>query len=115
MIDMQRKYVTLAAAALVLSGCSTSQVVPAGKDSYVVSATRCGTCAPAQAAVLQQANSSCAAQGKYMQISNMDGGTHFGGFPSNATLLFSCLNESDPEYQRPTLRKDNGVNTIEIR
>lgn len=59
------------------------------------------------------ANAYCAKQTKFMVIRHTEtgGNAGFGGEHSN--LIFSCVTEDDPEYQRLNLRKDNGVSTIE--
>lgn len=102
----------------VLTGCvSASEIVPAGKDSYMVSARAMGGINSGQGIIeaTKTANAYCAKSGKLMLIRHTEtgGSAAFGGEHSN--LIFSCVDESDPEYQRPNLRKDNGVSTIENR
>jgi hypothetical protein len=110
-----RLVVILAIAALG-SGCvSTTEVVPAGKDSYMIAGTATGgaNSGHSMIAATKQANAYCANLGKVMLIRNTNtaGSAGWGGEHSN--LIFSCVLENDPEYTRPNLRKDNGVSTVE--
>jgi hypothetical protein len=102
----------------LLAGCVTaSEVVPAGRDSYMVQGHASGGLNAGKGAVaaLQKANAYCATQQKFVLIRNTDShGIAAIGGESNS-LIFSCVTADDPEYQRPTLRKDNGVTTIENR
>ena len=85
---------------LMLSGCST--MAPAGRDSFMVH-----TSSGPRAA--NMASKKCSESGQVIVIRNLS--TDING----ATMVFSCVDENDPENQRPNLRKDNGVNTVENR
>jgi hypothetical protein len=94
---------------LVLTGCvSASQIVPAGRDSYMVSGSAHGGMMAGNSLIeaTKSANTFCAQQNKMMIIRHTQtgGNAGFGGEHSN--LIFSCVGENDPEYQRPNLRKD---------
>lgn len=91
---------------LLITGCVTGAVSPAGKDSYIVSATRCGICEPVQGYVMRIASEYCVAKGRNLQIRNFSGNNAQPMFPGSATLMFSCLSSDDPEYGRPNLRKE---------
>ncbi len=106
------KALYLAAASLVLAGCVTSSVVAIGPQSYTLSATRCGLCEPVNAYATEQAGKYCVAQGRYLIVRNISGNNLQPMFPGSATINFSCVTEDDPEYQRPNMRKDDGVLTI---
>ena len=103
------KATTIAVAAL-LAGCTTSsQVVPIGKDSYMVTAATSafsGMNKSPHIKAAQRANQYCDALAKHMIIRRMDttGRVGFGNVSVN--YLFSCVGENDPEYQRPDLRKE---------
>lgn len=102
----------------LLTGCVTaSEIVPAGKDSYMISASAMGGLNSGKGIIeaTKTANAYCAKSGKFIVIrhSETGGNAGFGGEHSN--LIFTCVNENDPEYGRPNLRKDNGVSTIENR
>jgi hypothetical protein len=99
------------------AGCEVaSPIVSAGKDTYVVS-SHVGACVHCSAAVtgLQAANKFCSKMGKVVLVRNTEGYTNPFGYDTSNQLIFSCLDESDAEYKRPNLRKDNGVTTIEKR
>lgn len=53
--------------------------------------------------------------GKFSVIRNEQNTTNAFGYTVGIELVFRCVDENDPEYQNPTLRKDNGVTTVESR
>jgi hypothetical protein len=92
---------------LCIAGCeSTSDVVPAGKDSYLVSGSVHGGMLGGRSLVdaTKKANEFCDKQGKVMIIRNTstDGNATWSNEVSN--LVFSCVTKDDPEYQRPNLK-----------
>jgi hypothetical protein len=92
---------------LIMAGCvSTSDIVPAGKDSYMVQSSARGGLVMGSENVnaLKAANAYCAGMGKVMQIRRTDTSTSLNY--AAASLIFSCLSADDPEYRRPDLRKD---------
>jgi hypothetical protein len=105
---------TLAALALsdTLGACvSTSEIVPVGPDSYMVSSSTSGSALLAGRAPIvsaKEANKYCASQGRHMVIRRTDSAVIGLGNGTNA-LVFSCVTDTDPEYQRPNLRKDPNV------
>ncbi len=103
------------ALALASSGCVTGRVSEVGRDTYLVSASRCGICEPVQSYVTTIAAGYCAELGKAMLVRTMNGNYAQPLFPGSATLTFSCLAKDDPRYQELQLRKDDGVLTIEHR
>jgi hypothetical protein len=107
--------ICLVALALLAAGCKVSSpVTPAGKDTYLVS-SHVGACVSCSAAVtgLQTANKFCAKMGKFAVVRNTNSVTNFAGYTVSNELIFSCVDENDPDYQRPNLRKDSGVTTVE--
>ena len=103
---------------VAIGGCvSTSEIVPAGKDSYMIAGAANGGAVSGQSiiAATKQANAYCAKQGKVMQIRNTNTGGSAGWGGEHSNLIFSCLSADDPEYTRPNLRKDSGVSTVESR
>lgn len=105
----------VAISSLLISACQTSSpVVQAGKDTYMVSSHVAG-CTSCSASIqgLKTANEYCVRQGKYMTIRNTRSTTNKFGYEVGNELIFSCVNEADPENVRPSLRKDNGILTIE--
>jgi hypothetical protein len=107
-----RATATMLAACLTLSACvSTSEVVPMGKDSYMLNATsRGGLYAGDEAiAAAKSANEFCNKLGKHMIVRRTGTEGVAGLGPVTATFIFSCVSESDPEYTRPDLQKDPSV------
>jgi len=95
------------AAALLLSSCvSTSDVVPIGKDSYMVSGGGTGglSYGKTSIAATKKANAYCATLHKFMIVRRIDTHQPFNGEATD--LVFSCVTEDDPEYKRPDLRRD---------
>jgi hypothetical protein len=92
--------------ALIVTGCAatTSEIVPAGKDSYLVTGSVAGTRSGEGVAALKAANAYCEKLGKHMQIRREETGYSLDYRAMN--LIFSCLDANDPEYQRPDLRRD---------
>jgi len=110
------KYFYLVISASLLISCQVSTpVVQIGKDTYMTS-SKIGACVNCSAAVksLEAANEYCAKMGKHVSIRTTDSITNAFGYDVSNRLTFSCLDEKDSDYGRPTLRPDNGVNTIEL-
>lgn len=110
--------ITIVCAVALLAGCvGASEIVPAGKDSYMVAGRANAPNSQGQSLLeaTKAANAYCAKDGKFMVIRHTDiGGTvGFGG--EHANLIFSCVSADDPEYARPNLRRDNGVSSIDNR
>ena len=93
------------AAAALLAGCTTtSQIVPVGKDSYIVSSSSPGTMHKASVAVraAEAANAYCEKLGKHMVI-RQTADNHLGITGNETNLLFGCVSDTDPEYMHPAL------------
>ena len=102
------RYFTLMAA-LGLSACmSTSDIVPAGKDSYMVTVSMSGPGAgQGRVNAVKSANAYCATISKHMIIRRYDtSGAGVTVNPLVTTLIFSCVGDSDPEWARPNLHTD---------
>ena len=111
------KHYFLPVVAVFLTACqSSSAVIQAGKDTYMVS-SQVGGCVGCSASVqsLKTANEYCGKQGKYVAIRNSQTSTNNYGYQVGNELIFSCVSQNDPENTRPNLRKDDGVITIENR
>jgi len=93
-----------------LFGCaSPSAIVPYGKDSYIVSVDDVwGGYSPGklQVKAAQEANAYCAKQGKVVRVRNTSGQGTQGWTSTSSNLIFSCIDEYDPENTRPNLRKE---------
>lgn len=97
----------LLVAATVLGGCATtSQVVPYGKDSYIIASEDvwgANSSSSMQVNAARKAGEFCASQGKVMRVRNTtQEGTHM-WTGTSSSLVFSCIAESDPENARPNL------------
>jgi hypothetical protein len=108
------------AIALFLSGCAAnSGVVPIGPDTYMVSrqaATGFSGSGNLKAEAFREAHQFCTTQNKVMQVVNTSEAQPpfvLGNFPK-AEVQFMCLMPTDPEVNRPKLRKDPDT-VIEIR
>lgn len=86
--------------AMIVSCASITEVVPAGKDTYIIaggdsSETISG--ASIKTDLYKKANIHCEAMG--MKIMPLDESV----FSHSAELRFRCLKEDDPEYTRPIM------------
>lgn len=100
-----------------LAGCANTGPMKIGKDTYSIS-VRVALSGPsgAKGDALKSANAYCVGQGKavLLQSENSSECALHGGC-GQAEITFLCLDESDPRYTAAHMRKDNGVNTIEVR
>jgi putative hemolysin len=90
---------------VVLAGCaSASEIVPAGKDSYMVVGQARGGAMMTGKSIIEAskaANAFCAQKGLNMQIRTSDTDGSATWTAETSKLIFSCLREDDPEYKRP--------------
>ena len=105
-------WITSIAIATSLSGClATSQVFEMGRDTYSVTATADGfrSAADARESVFQAGMEKCKSLGKRFMIANESIARTRMAIDTTVTVTFRCLNESDPEYARPNVRKTPDV------
>jgi hypothetical protein len=105
---------------LLVGGCATSDVVSTGPQSFSLSATRCGICAPVTSYVTEQAGNYCQSKNKQLVVRNITSNNMQPMFPGSATINFSCVSQSDPnmakvvfdeckkDYERPDLNPIRG-------
>lgn len=88
---MRRELITLSA--LLCSCVSTSEVVPTGKDQYLLTSTARGGLDPGAQVITatKKANEYCAARGLQMQVTKLDTAGVPMWTPERATLAFSCV------------------------
>jgi hypothetical protein len=92
----------------VAAGCTTSDIVPVGRDSFMVSSTSTSDLVSAPIMSAKAANRYCDARGEHMIIRRtLTEPMGFGNTSNN--LIFSCVSDSDPEYSRPNLRSAPNV------
>ena len=103
---LNRRSTFILSLSVLLASCvSTSPIVPMGKDSYMITGSGNGypsSRGQSKALAAQQANEYCANMKKLIVVRRMDSDM----FGTVTTLVFSCVNEDDPEYVRPNLRRD---------
>jgi hypothetical protein len=112
--------------ALVITGCAEfddvptySDVVPMGLDTYMLTRedafSRSGSAV--KAGLYRRANAFCESKGKQLmpvrETSRDSPGNPGYGSPATAEIQFRCLDSSDPELIRPTMRSvpDVQINT----
>jgi hypothetical protein len=86
--------IALCVAMVLLTGCATtSKVVPAGQDTFMVSAANdtCGNCTPPQIRATEQASAYCANQSKEMVMKYTKEEVFDIGFGKRITLTFACV------------------------
>jgi hypothetical protein len=95
---------------LILTGCvATTEIVPVGRDSFMVSTTASDVVSgQAPIASAKAANKYCESHSQHMIIRRTDNLVRGIG-PSMNSLVFSCVDDTDPEYQRPNLHRDPNV------
>jgi hypothetical protein len=90
---------------VLVAGCaSASEIVPAGKDSYMVVGQSRGGAAMSGKSVIEAtkaANAFCAQKGLNMQVRSTDTEGSATWTAETSKLVFSCLRADDPEYKRP--------------
>jgi hypothetical protein len=100
----------LVALACALCACASApEIAPYGKDTFILSVgDTMGMSQPASLRVqaAQHASSHCARMGKVMQVRNSNDSGIAWLTSTSSSLVFSCLDESDPENRRPILRKE---------
>jgi len=91
----------------MLSGCVHGlEIVPAGKDTYMVEHSSDNL-----SALYKGANEFCVKRNQILQPikdSNLIG-------KHKSTLTFRCLNENDPELSRPVMESTYPTQKIEIK
>jgi hypothetical protein len=95
----------------VLAGCSTTEVLPVGPDTYRVSGTAInsfGGYTTAETEALTKANEYCQSQGRQLlMLNHQDSAPTLGSGAAGVT--FRCLAPGDPELRRPNYRPGPNV------
>ena len=92
----------LTCSVLLLAACSITEIVPAGKDTYLVAGTDEFTSGRnVKTKLYIKANAYCETIGKKLLPLNES----VTGI--SAELRFRCLNEDDPNYVRPIMKSVN--------
>jgi hypothetical protein len=109
---MMRIIVFLACTVVLLTSCATTSIAPYGKDSYIVSVEDmwgAQSSGKLQVKAAKEASEYCAKQGKVMRVRNTRGEGIQLWTGTSSNLIFSCIDENDPENTRPTLRKEADI------
>ena len=110
------RVIILVIAIVGLTACADTGPMKIGKDTYSIS-VRVPLSGPAGAKgeALKEAGVYCTKQNKsvLLQSENSNECALHGGC-GEAEITFLCLDENDPRYTAAKMRKDNGVNTIEV-
>lgn len=87
---------TLVLLALVTACSTVSEVVPTGKDTYMVGSQARGGFtgdADVKALAIKRANEFCSAKGKRAQVTNSSSSGTQGWTPQNSEVQFSCVDQ----------------------
>jgi hypothetical protein len=110
------RVVLMAAAALVLCACASTEPVNIGGDTYYASATNTagifGDVTAVAGSLMQDGNKFCASRGRQFELVTQTmspnvPGVRFGG----ASITFRC----EVQTANPKMRPDNGVSTVTSR
>jgi hypothetical protein len=113
---MFRKLIALSC---VLAGCAaTNEIVPVGKDTYMVSGWGKSpggySGAEVKATAIHEASKFCADQGKQVQVVTANQRDMSFGVNATAELQFMCLSSSDTDFTRATVKKE-ADQVLEVR
>ena len=103
--------------ALALVGCTTSDVIPSGPDTYTVTSAGAGfDTGGVRRHCYEKANAFCQKQGLVMMpVSiNVKGG-ELGRHPPTAELVFRALKPGDPEIKRPSIERPDAIYRVQVR
>lgn len=111
-------FLIFATAAFV--GCARLEVVPAGPDTYSVSAGGglgwTPSSAPVRAKVYKAANDYCVKRGLVMVPVSVDERPgEMGRHTASMELVFRALRPGDPDIKRPAVETPDSIKRIEIR
>jgi hypothetical protein len=108
---MMRTWTALLVLVAVSACVTASDVAPMGRDSYMITGHASGglNAGKGMMAATQHANAYCTSLHKVMMPGHSEthGMAAVGG--ESTTFVFSCLDENDPAYTRPTVRSDPNV------
>ena len=102
---------TILALTCIVAGCaSTNEIVPIGKDTYMVSGWGKSpggySGAEVKAAAIRDANKFCIGQGKQVQVVSANQRDMSFGVNATAELQFMCLASTDADFTRTPVRRD---------
>jgi hypothetical protein len=101
----------------LLSGCTSSGVIPAGPNTYMISAGGAGfSTGGVRASTYRKAHKFCEERGLVFVPISFDAQPGvLGQRPPTADLVFRALPPGDPEIQRPNLEQPHHIQRVQIR
>jgi len=104
---------------LLLAACaSTNDIVPVGKDTYIVSGWGKSpggySGAEVKANAIKEAGKFCASQGKQIQVISSTQRDMTFGVNATAELQFMCLSSNDADFSRAPIRREADA-AVDIR
>lgn len=104
---------------LLLVACAaTNEIVPIGKDTYIVSGWGKSpggySGAEVKAAAIREASKFCISQGRQVQVVSSSQRDMSFGINATAELQFMCLNTSDTDYSRAPVKREADT-AIDVR
>lgn len=99
------------------SGCTSSGIIPAGPDTYMISAGGAGfSTGDVRARTYGAAQKFCAERGLIFVPVSFDAQVGvYGQRAPTADLVFRALRPGDPEIHRPNLEQPNHIQRIQNR
>lgn len=94
----------------LISCVSISDVVPVGKDTYMMASSSAAMGEGGgnlKAKLAKEASKFCAEQGKLSLLVGFSSVDMAFGRPASAEITFRCLHENDPEYIRPNINYEH--------
>jgi len=103
-----KRYAALAVVVLLQACASTGDVVPAGKNTFMVAATARGGMAWSEikSQALTDATKYCGGQNLNMLPIRIATSGVRGWSPQEVSLTFKCLHDDDPEWKNPPELKE---------
>jgi len=117
-MNYSKQAITLFSLILLITGCASPGVIPAGPDTFTVtSGTSAGfSSANVRAEVYLLANKFCEERGLIMVPVSMDAREGaLGRHPPSATLVFKALSPGDPEIKRVNVEGPDSITRIQNR
>ena len=104
-------------AVMAVSACrSAGDIIPVGKDTYLIGSSAMGgiyNATDVAAPALQKANEFCRSQGRELTLQSLEGRGVRGYTPLESQIVFTCKDPTDPAYHDPALGPKPTV--IELR
>ena len=113
-----KKLIAIGLLGVALSGCASTGPIQIGRDTYTISETNEGGAFTSvyklAGKLTKEAATYCHSIGKQPELVTSNANQPVGPMAGlgGATITFRCLDANDPRYGDPTMRRDNGVTTV---